>query len=509
MANELQKLIKSILDEPEKLNEMSKDEIMELRKKTNPYGVIVPANKSWINFSIINMRESYLKRLYMVSLVGYLFRTLEEYQYEPTEEQIKMLSSINGVDERKEKETEFIKEFERDKLGAKRFLKRNFDYNPDKHIKISYTENKEDPERISRYEEFMKMMKLSKQAKNIGDGIKENHEDVAKDLKEKIMNTYQTTINVKNIIQNVIECIKNLSNNLSSNLSSNIFDEMKASLIKYHSDITSICNDVKPIADVLSSEDIKTALAIGIPVDVFYQWDRYMTNHYEDIREVVSVLYSEKPDVEYAIQYIDNFKSEDEARAHRQRWEGSFISTVTTIENGAWSILGPFKKNRERIEFYNKNTEVLRQMLNQIESDHKMGEEFMKKKVRQGKKENILKHGMDDKGLAEYNAAIGSIESLGAKKILSESEKRMLVEAKKIKDDSEVPDDAVAVDIYYNDPNKGFDRRRFHTEAVDIEEQSEEYMKEIGKKSSMGEKIIRSRTGEKKSISKIRSEKFE
>ena len=189
---------------------------------------------------------------------------------------------------------------------------------------------------------------------------------------------------------------------------------------------------------------------------------------------------------------------------HRQRWENTLISSVTTVENQVWSLLGPFKKNRERIEFYNKNTEILVQMAKQIESDNKMGKEFMEKQVRNAKKENILKSGLDSAGLTEYTNAMSTIDSLGVKKILSEKEKKDFLAAKKIKDDAEVPDEAVGVDIYYNDPEGKFQRKRFLTEAVDLDTSSSS--SELNK-SRLGEKIMISRTGEKKTIEQLRQER--
>jgi len=468
--NRMRGLIDEILKDPGKISELTKDEISELRKKSNPYGVIVPATKSWVNISITNMRAEYLRRLHMVSLIGYLFRTLEEYEFKPTISELQFLAEIKDETKRKEKEDEMKKEFERDRLGAERFLRRNFDYNPDRHIKMSYTENKEDPERLKRYDEFKRMMHAGMLDKEIKSRLSDS--EVVEELKQMILNTYQIIETIKTIIVQLMKTVEDQS------------------LLPHYNKITSLYDEIKPIVNVLSAGDLKSTLAIGLPVDVFYQWDRYLTNHYEDIREVVNILYSEKPDIEYAIQYMDHFDSEEKAKEHRQKWEGTLISSVMTVENGAWSLLGPFKGNRERVEFYNRNTEILKQMLQQVESDHKMGKEFMEKRVKQEKKENILKHGLDDKGLAEYQSAVGTVETLGAKRVLTEEEKRKFIEARQIKDDAEVPDNAIGVDIYYNDKEKGFERKRFFTEAADLQLPTEEEKKKI-MESQFGQKLMK------------------
>ena len=331
--NRLKDLIDDILKDPGKVGDLSQEDITSLRKQANPYGIVIPATKSWINISITNLRDLYLRRLHMVSLAGYLFRTLEEYEFKASGDELKELSSISNLDKRNEKEEEFKREFARDKVGAERFLRRSFDYNPDKHIKISYTQNKEDPERLKRYDEYKRIMEVSRAEKV----ITLTDEEASKEIKNIILNTYQNVINIRTII---------------SKLMTKTID---AELTKYYNSMNDIYKEMKPVVEVLSASDLKAALAIGLPVDVFYQWDRYLTNHYEDIREIVNILYSEKPDIEYAIQYMDHFESDETAREHRQRWENSIISSVTTIENGAWSLLGPFKKNRERV----KNCHIL------------------------------------------------------------------------------------------------------------------------------------------------------
>ena len=490
-SQELKKLLDDIINDPSQLDRLSKDEILELRKKTNPYKMVVPVeNKSWINISITNLRDIYLRRLHMVSLVGYLFRTLSEYEFEPTLKQLKELSQIESEEEKKKREEEMKKEFEKEKIGAIKFLRRNFDYNPDYHLHISYTENKDDPERVSRFDEYRKRMRISKKSEEIMDSIKKNSDSVAEDLKNSILSFYTNLQRLRQITETLINVMDNYDRDDDL---SEIIDETKSMIISEKEELDKLYVEYLDLVKILSSDDIKYTLSVGIPSDAFYQWDRYITNHYEDLREVVNILYNEKPDMEYAIQYMGTFSKEEDAIRHRQKWEKRLISSVITIENGGWSLLGPFKKNRERIDFYNKNTEILKQIANQIEADHKIGEEFMKKRIKQKKKRDIIQHGLDDKGLNEYINATNVLETLGAKRVLSEDEKRQYFEARKIVDNAETPDNALEIDVFYTD-EKGMQRKKFYTEAIEFTEEETEPV------TGMAKKMIQSRHGEYKSI---------
>jgi hypothetical protein len=136
---------------------------------------------------------------------------------------------------------------------------------------------------------------------------------------------------------------------------------------------------MKKVAEPLASADTLHAWKVDPPVDVFHQFDRYLTNHYEQIREVVEALYDEKPDFEYAAIVYDSFKTPEAAREYKIAHEGEFRSEVLTLENSGVSLIGPFRENRQRVDFYNKHTEIMKRMMKQLESDHKLGKDLMEK----------------------------------------------------------------------------------------------------------------------------------
>jgi hypothetical protein len=285
-------------------------------------------------------------------------------------------------------------------------------------------------------------------------------------------------------------------------------------LLKKYKQLSNIAIDMKKIAGPLSTAETLSAWTIEPPIDVFHHFTRYLTNHYEQIREVTASLYDEKIDFEYAVAFYNTFKTAESAAEHRRQHENDFRMEVLTIENSGITMLGPFKENRGRVDFYNKNTEVMNRMMEQIEKDHGLGKDLMEKTVKKQKKKNIDEAGPDAKGLKEYSKAINTIQDLGAKKVLSREEMDALEKAHALKEDAEVPDDAIQVDMFFPKTNDEGEielgKTKFYTQAeapLHLQEGSQYHTKYQPKRAdgetlteSYRVKTIISRDGTKKEI---------
>ena len=450
-------LLKELITDPEKINECDDvDELNDLRRRGNPYGIVAPSNDMWLNMSITNLSEQYMRRLLMTSFVGYSYRTLEEYEYELTDEEYSELRKMKSQDERDEFKAERLVEHKQEQKIIRKFLNRTYKYNPDIHVRGSYTDNKDDPERLKRYEAFEKNMRTGRDEKVVKQGLVDNSQAVADDLKDKILSIYETCNRFHTAVRPSINILKELN--------SEVFDDTLSILSRGMHEVDKIQKDLAPVAKTLSAPDVTHTYVIDPPADVFYNWERYLNNHYEDYREAVNVLYHDKPDLDYAILPYDVFYTEDEAKAHRRKYEKEIITGVITVPFGKWGLLGPFKQNRERVDYYTKDTEIAYQLIKHQGEESKVAAQWTKERVKRKKKMNIKELGADDPGLKKYNAAVTTIEDLGAKPGLTNDEKETLKQAIDDKETAEVPDGAVQVDVFFNHPEKGFQRQVMYTQ---------------------------------------------
>ncbi len=153
--DELRQLSNKIVDNPEEVYNLPEDQVEALRKYLNPYSNVIPAKKNFINLSLTNWKDEYLRKLHMTAMVGYLYRTLEEYT--PNREiaiaEHEFKSKCEGVSlvERAELQKGHDAHVALLKSTAKgiikAFLDRSFEFNPDHHIRGTHSENKADPER--------------------------------------------------------------------------------------------------------------------------------------------------------------------------------------------------------------------------------------------------------------------------------------------------------------------------------------------------------------------------
>lgn len=148
------------------------------------------------------------------------------------------------------------------------------------------------------------------------------------------------------------------------------------------------------------------------PADTFARWQRYEDSHYEEIRQATEDIYGIKSDVEFAVVPLEVScaNSEKEALEHggeyKRMHRDEFDATVHTMKFNQWSLMAAWEKNRERTEFYNKDTEVLRHILEQHTADEKMGKHMMKQRGERMKKKDLATNGPDAPGYRAATAAL-------------------------------------------------------------------------------------------------------
>lgn len=434
--------INSLLDEliqnPDKPVDLSKDQILEIQKKSNLYGVVVPDEIRWVNLSIINWREKYLQKLIATGLIGYLWRVHGEYLHaEHTEVEMPdaMYKAFGTTRPAEKKQRDVMDAAYREcvKSELTSFLKHNFDYNPDLHVRSAYKDNLEDPERKGKFAAFQTAMKSNTAPATPSEPAAPTSEQVL----DMAASTYSRCREAERILQTFATSTANSEIMLN--------EDFKTSLLRAEIDLRETASTLYP--HVVSR--VEGTVQWFPPSDVFHHFDRYLSNHFELLREATQILYNEKPDIEFAVQFYDRaFETDEEAVKERAKIQDRVTASVITISNEGWYMLGPFKKNRERIDFYNKNTEILKRMSEQNEMDTKLGKDMMEKRVRRAKNRNIIEAGPDDPGLAKYKDALVTLDTLGAKSVLTDEEKEKMAEAQRRKEMTEVPPDAIQVDIH-------------------------------------------------------------
>jgi len=432
----LSNLLKSLVEEPEKINEMTDDELVELKKYINPVGAIIKTKKNYASFSITNWRERYIKKFVTTSMIAYIYRLLDEYEPEFEIESI-MKTWGDDIGCTKNEAADKVRQSVRRVIS--RFMNRNFRFDPNRHVRAaSMMENKKEST-LEKKAQFM----TPKCAEELREKCRVDDGEVPQiNTAEMASILFSMCKETMGAIEKVMKIIKYDTNP----------DEYSI-LLKNFLTVQDCATRFDAYSGAQRVDETKWALQVMPPADLYYHFDRFVAGHYCELREICEALYAEQPDIEFSILFYDSFKSPEEARDFRIKHEAEFKYDVFTVENGAITLLGPFRENQKRIDFYNKNTEVMKKMMEQLEMDQKLGQDIMKKQVSIKKKKKIRELGTDDSGLEQYAKVMNQAREMGVKEMMTLKEQQeyaaTLAEAQKIKDDLEVPDDAIQTNVYY------------------------------------------------------------
>ena len=99
-TNNLAKELNSLLDElnSEDLAALPDNEILELRKKLNPYGRTIQGSDKFVNLSITQIHHEYWKKLIITSFIGFLNRMNDEWNVPSGVPIVPVSDYINDVD---------------------------------------------------------------------------------------------------------------------------------------------------------------------------------------------------------------------------------------------------------------------------------------------------------------------------------------------------------------------------------------------------------------------------
>lgn len=367
-SDQVKNLWRSIVQNPseakELLEQLTPEQVIELKRYTSPYNVIVQDEKRWINISMTSIRENFMRHLALLGTTQYLYKAVDEYEPEDIDKS--------------------LWEFERKRIRS--FLNWQLQYDPLMHVRSMAQEN--DPET-------------------------ENSERPP----------------------------------IPAQVANSVGIALKSS-------------PAHPIP----------------PADTMHRINGYISTNYEKLVYDTYALTGIPFDMDNAFLASSVHNSEEAATKFRSAHQYDYRTEVYTVDTGRWVFYGPYKENRKRVDFYNKNTQVLEQILKRIEDDQKLGADLMKQQVKVKKAKNLLEFGKDGELFEEYKRVMAGISQPAAPGLTEEENRE--VERKKEElyvrrrqlEMEMAPDNAIAVKYYVNEDGKSLVEGCFYTKAEIQEE---------------------------------------
>jgi len=367
--NQLNDIVKELENNPEKINELTEEQAIEVDKYLNPYGATLYGDDKYTCISFTNLKEKYMQRLLTTALIGFTYQMVDEYSID---------------------EDELTKELDKDQF---------YDYseNPDKH----------NTEFVNALTQNIYYELKRDYLNSLNDETKENDtlpEDVDLQLHKEVSDKVNDQLKPIRFFNNE-KYLKARDELLleQSNEEKKVINKFLNKLFKYNPKIhtTSVYNSDHGDPERKLTADNKFTKNIP-PNDTYCRFQYYYDVNYEELREAVMYLYNEKPDTEVAINIYDTFDSIAECNQYIEKNKDKVITNILSLTNYKWNLLGSFKKNRDRITFYNENTKILENILKQQEDDAKMGKRLLDDRVRKRKVKNVKEYGKTDPKVAQY-----------------------------------------------------------------------------------------------------------
>lgn len=396
--------------------------ITKILKAINPYLRSVPGTKGVpFTFSITNMTEEYTKKLVTTGLIGFVYRLMDEY---------KVSEDIEVIPEH-EITPEIMKEYEF--IPWEWHDKKTFEETMIKPLKEAVYE----PEEGATEEEIAKgQSKFNHEmATNTINLVKERQRKLFMH-KHCIIKKFLDSAFRYNPDRHARTAYAEPSYMVEQDelIGSGLRPSLKKKLNKYRNQLMEGGNKF--------TERIP-------PRDIFLRFHRYLESNYEKIQDAVHMLYHERPEIDLVLNVHEIHKDMDDAKAYRDKYRDQLITDIYTSETGQYCMLAPYKENRSKLEFFNKDTRHLEEIIRQKEADLRLSREMLKKRVQKKKAKNVKEHGADSAMLKNYQGGMGTMVGDDSKSTFTADDPNNFDPNKTTHDvDPDLPDDAIQINTY-------------------------------------------------------------
>jgi hypothetical protein len=417
--------ITEIEQNPDKLDELTDEQIIELHKLKNPYGTTINGDTKYVCLSYTNLREKYIEKLTTTAMIGFLFRACDEYEIDDEELNFEI------------KEDDFKEEIQNPDSTDEVFvnIKKNELYITTKYEYIHVYH----PEQYNQIEEKFDCTKLYDmqykeltqeqrdtyiQNKNdyiiqyeltldeellINTSVKDQLDEVLKPTtiinKEKLLEFKHSKVKeqseeeqfiIKRYLNRLFKYNADIDVKSSYNSKEASQDKKRKPLKSSDSDNTKSMSELELYESKIPSKDI------------YYKFNMYKEVNYETLRNSVYNIYGLLPDLEIAFNIYEQFDTIEQANNYVEKYKDKVITDIKTVTTNKWIFSGPFKENRDRISFYNENTIILENIMKQMEDDAKLGGVLIKDKVKKKKIKNVKEVGPDHPNFLQYKKEFAS-----------------------------------------------------------------------------------------------------
>lgn len=450
------------------------DLVEELLHKYEPFGPVAKEDRYTV-FSLVNNAERHGVKFSLLGMVGWIQRIAKEYMPQEAMEKLTRdrdiaLRAVNELptDMQEKERTRITQLYDKlaedtkriSKQAVQEFISRNFVYDPNLHVDRAAAKEpsiEEIREAVSVKVELAPEEQLLEWVSQITERA------------EKIAQVNELTF--KTMYQ-LYERLKQIDNSVVPEGLTRFVKEVGNSLFVDKEFIAGLVKQLKEQKIRRADVDVD-AHTQDFPLDTVDGFSRYMRNNYDALHRIYNALFYEDADVSTIISFHNSFDSLEEAEEYIAKNSDYFKFDVFAIKNGHYTIISPTHVNREKLNYYNENAEVVKALLEQGQRDMRIGKELMQKRAAIAKRKNIVEHGPDSPGFKGASTVSNSAVEQGAKKALSRDEELAAEEEYK----KRLEEEYVQTNVFKVNTRLG-EEASMDVETVYLEPQSKEELKD-------------------------------
>lgn len=336
------KQLKSESEVTDFIDKLSPDEIHQLRTRSNPYKEpIVKSNHGFLIFSIINYKDIFHRQLLQVGFIEFVKQALIEY-IPPDADTYKSETS-----------SDFMQRYK-------------------KNILLHLVDrNKNDKNQLYSLYKKMGLSELYIELEEQGAVL----EEIDTEISESTADT-------------IIELTKK---ELDIDITREEYIELKQNEIRKFLDTQLGFSDILQNNDELQRRRLHRNLCT------------YIDANYDRLKTKTEDTYSTTCDIEYVIIPRDVVNSIDEYEEYKNKYATEFDLDILCARFNIFNCLAPIGANRDRLEFYNKNTAILEQMINETQKDMNIGKDMLLQRMKKNNQPSAQATESFEKYMEQFN----------------------------------------------------------------------------------------------------------
>lgn len=368
------------------INKMSKEDLIELRQRANPYRKPIYNSKhKQLEVSILRLDEEYMQNFTMTALVGFIYKMATEFRYyENRESDLPSETEGTFATEMNKRLQNAAKTKLSDFYGLR--FKESMTTESEARWLRALATTTADPEIDKIAHEFCRIHSLSYNSvypKEVPLDAEDN-ERIRQAVK-KDLGIQQTREDAESMIQDYI--LDFLDEYFCFDPNNHIrcgympqYDQILQEKLK--------CEKPQYVQTPKGNHMIVTDKFeeyLIPPADTFFAFKNYRDSNYEYLRQATNDIYGNLALVEAAIIPHEVFQNESQASSWRKTYHNDLNTDTILVDFNEWTFTGPWAKNRDKLTFQDEKSRLITDMIERAQKDRNLGRDLLNKKKKKMK----------------------------------------------------------------------------------------------------------------------------